>query len=106
MTDGQVGAVCPQCGSAAGVHSIEELAALAKGRLGEQQPGHSAQPQPGWAAEPQAGYAAEPRPGPLPGYAAEPRSGPLPGGWPGGGPSLPDRAATASRSATISLALP
>jgi hypothetical protein len=103
MTDGQVGAVCPQCGSAAAVHSIEELAALAKGRLGEQQPGYAAEPQPGYAAEPQPGYAAEPQPGPLPGYAAEPRSGSLPGyaaeprsgslpgGWPGGGPGLPGR---------------
>jgi hypothetical protein len=94
VTDGQVGAVCPQCGSAAAVHSIEELAALAKGRLG--------QPQPGYAAEPQPGYAAEPQPGPLPGYAAEPRSGPLPGGsgpvpggWPGSGSGLPGRSSGA-----------
>jgi hypothetical protein len=93
VTDGQVGAVCPQCGSAVAVHSIEELAALAKGRLGEQQQGSAAEPQPGYAAEPRSGplpgYAAEPRSGPLPGYAAEPRSGPLPGGWQGSGSRLP-----------------
>jgi hypothetical protein len=81
------------------VHSIEELAALAKGRLGEQQQGYAAAPQPGYAAEPQQGpqpgyaaepqqgplpgYAAEPQQGPLPGYADEPRSGPLPSGWQG-----------------------
>jgi len=29
MTYGQVGAVCPQCGSAAAVHSVDELAAMA-----------------------------------------------------------------------------
>jgi hypothetical protein len=103
VTDGQVGAVCPQCGSTAAVHSIEELAALAKSRLG-QQPG-SAAPQPGWAAEPQTGpvpgWAAEPQAGPLPGplpgqgqgqgqgqgpqqgYSGQPRSGRMPGPWPG-----------------------
>jgi hypothetical protein len=106
--------VCPQCGSTAAVHSIEELAAMARSRLGQQQgnapapqPGYAAEPQPGYAAEPQPGYAAEPRsgppgpppgyaaeprsgpPGPAPGYAAEPRSGP-PGGWPGRGSGLPD----------------
>jgi hypothetical protein len=37
VNDGQVGAVCPQCGSAAAVHSIEELAALARNQLGQQQ---------------------------------------------------------------------
>ncbi len=99
--------MCPQCGSAAAVHSIEELAAMARSRLGEQQQGPAAAPQPGYAAEPQPGYAAEPRPGPPgppPGYAAEPRSGPPgpppgyaaeprpgpPGGWPGRGSGLPD----------------
>jgi hypothetical protein len=77
-------AVCPQCGSAAAVHSIEELAALARGRLGQQPQGYTPAPQQGYAAEPQPG----PVPGPPPGYAAEPRSGPLPGSWQGGsGPS-------------------
>ena len=74
---------CPQCGSAAAVHSIEELAALARGRLGGQQPGYAGAPQQGYAAEPQAGplpgYAQEPQAGPLPGYAQEPQAGPLPG---------------------------
>jgi hypothetical protein len=106
VTNGQGGAVCPQCGSAAAVHSIEELAAMARSRLGQQPgqptappPGYAAQPQPGYAAEPQPGppgpppgYTAEPRPGPPgppPGYAAEPQPGP-PGGWAGRGSGLPD----------------
>ncbi len=76
VTDGQVTDVCPQCGSATGVHSIQELAALAQGRLSSQQ-------QP-FGGVPQQGYGAEPQAGPLPGYAAEPRSGPMPGsGWQG-----------------------
>jgi hypothetical protein len=76
VTDGQVTDVCPQCGSAAGVHSIQELAALAQSRLSSQQ-------QP-FGGVPQQGYGAEPQAGPLPGYAAEPRSGPMPGsGWQG-----------------------
>jgi hypothetical protein len=62
MTDAQLGAVCPQCGSAANVHSIEELAALAKGRLGMLQQAPAQQ-------------------GPTPGWAAEPRSGPVRGSW-------------------------
>lgn len=85
VSDSQIGAVCPQCGSAAAVHSIAELAALARAQLG-QQPGPAA-PQQGYAAEPQSGplpgYAAEPRPGPLPGPGQ--RTGPAPGGWQGGG---------------------
>lgn len=78
MTDAQLGAVCPQCGSAANVHSIEELAALAKGRLGMLQ---QAPAQQGWAGEPQQGWAGEPQQGPTPGWAAEPRSGPARGSW-------------------------
>ena len=35
MTYGQAGAVCPQCGSAAAVHSVDELAAMARARLGQ-----------------------------------------------------------------------
>jgi hypothetical protein len=63
--------VCPQCGNTDAVHSIQELATLARARLGQQgpmgpQPGTPAQPQPGWAAEPQAGWMAEPQAGPLP----------------------------------------
>jgi hypothetical protein len=69
--------VCPQCGSAAGVHSIEELAAMARARLGQIQ-GPGAGPQPGYAAGPQPGHGA----GPQPGWAAEPQAGALPG--PGG----------------------
>jgi hypothetical protein len=73
-----MGTVCPQCGNTDAVHSIQELAALARAQVGQQgpagpQPGMPAQPQPGtpaqpgWAAEPQAGWAAEPQAGPLPG---------------------------------------
>ena len=35
VTYGQAGAVCPQCGSAAAVHSVDELAAMARTRLGQ-----------------------------------------------------------------------
>ena len=73
-----MGTVCPQCGNTDAVHSIQELATLARARLGQQgpagpQPGVPAPPQPGtpaqpgWAAEPQAGWAAEPQAGPMPG---------------------------------------
>lgn len=72
-----MGTVCPQCGNTDAVHSIQELAAMARARLGQQgqagpQPGMPAAPQPGtpaqpgWAAEPQAGWMAEPQSGPLP----------------------------------------
>jgi hypothetical protein len=47
VNDGQSGTACPQCGSAAAVHSIGELAAMASSQLG--------QPQ-GSAPTPQAGY--------------------------------------------------
>ena len=77
VTYGQMGTVCPQCGNTDAVHSIQELATLARARLGQgpagPQPGMPAQPQPGtpaqpgWAAEPQAGWAADPQAGPLPG---------------------------------------
>ncbi len=69
MTDGQSDAVCPQCGSTASVHSIQELAAQAQSRL-------SAQQQPGNQGGQQ---------GPAPGWAQEPTSGPVQGGWQGGG---------------------
>ena len=64
-----MGTVCPQCGNTDAVHSIQELATLARARMGQQgpmgpQPGTQAQP--GWAAEPQGGWAAEPQAGPLP----------------------------------------
>ena len=35
VTHGPGAAICPQCGSAAAVHSIEELAAMARSRLGQ-----------------------------------------------------------------------
>jgi hypothetical protein len=66
---GQATDICPQCGSAANVHSISELAALAQQQL-DKIPGGATQqgaPQQGWNAEPQAG--------PPPGS----------GGWRGGG---------------------
>jgi hypothetical protein len=77
VTDGQMG-VCPQCGSAAEVHSIDELAAITRARLNTlQQQGGSQQ-----------GFGGEPQQGPVPGWAAEPQAG-APGGrgggWQGGG---------------------
>jgi hypothetical protein len=79
VTYGQGAAVCPQCGSAAAVHSIEELAAMARSRLGQVQ-GNPATGQP--QAGPQPGWAGQPQGGPQPGWAAEPQAGALPG--PGG----------------------
>jgi hypothetical protein len=52
------------------VHSIEELAAMARSRLGQFQ-GNPAAGEPGWAGQPQTG--------PQPGWAAEPQTGALPG---------------------------
>jgi hypothetical protein len=71
----QVPVTCPQCGNATAVHSIQELAALAKARLAQTSQGYQGVPQPGWAADPQPGWAANPQPG----WAAEPQPGPLPG---------------------------
>lgn len=82
----QGGAVCPRCGSPAAVHSIQDLADLARMRLGQQPSTASAGgQQPGWAADPQPmggtggqqpGWAADPQPiGPgqsQPGWAANP----------------------------------
>ncbi len=84
MTYGQAGAACPQCGSAANVHSISELAALAQDQLNRQPPGFQTGPQPGNAGPAQQGqtpgWAADPVPhsGPTPGWAAQPvpHSGP------------------------------
>jgi hypothetical protein len=66
--------VCPQCGSADQVHSIEEWAAMAQANRGFQWqpgapvPGYSAQPnpQPGYGPAAQPGYAPAPQPGPAP----------------------------------------
>ena len=58
--------MCPQCGSADQVHSIEEWAAMAQGIMGNQwQPGA---PMPGYPAQPspQPGYPQAPQPGPGP----------------------------------------
>ena len=77
FTGGQATDLCPQCGSAANVHSISELAALAQQQLDKLGGGAPQQggPQQGWNAEPQSG--------PVPGWAAEPQAGPPPGsrGW-------------------------
>lgn len=90
MTYGQTGTVCPQCGSTDAVHSIQELATLARARMGQQGPAapqQGAPAQPGWAAEPQAGWAAEPQAGPLPGRGG--RSGVFqPRSYSGGGGSF------------------
>lgn len=56
------GMVCPQCGSAAAVHAVQELADLARLRLAQLQPGYQGQP----------GFPGQPQQGGVPGYAAEP----------------------------------
>jgi hypothetical protein len=70
--------VCPQCGSAAPVHSIEEWAAMAQANMGHQwqsgapMPGYPAAPapQPGDPSAPQPAYpsASQPGPGPQSGF--------------------------------------
>ena len=69
--------MCPQCGSAAAVHSVEELAAMARTQLGEYPPGYPvAQPPPGpWpggSPPPPPGYLPPPPP---PGYTGPPPPG-------------------------------
>lgn len=89
VTEQQLTAPCPQCGSTTAVHSISELADLARMKLGEGQQGPAGGsptgPQPGYLGEPQAGplpgYAGQPQAGPPPGYAGQPLAGPLAGGW-------------------------
>ncbi len=71
------------------MHSIAELAELARAQLGEAPSGYPGAAPPGYAAQPQAGPL--PGPGPVPGppgtgdatpgWAQQPRSGPLPGPW-------------------------
>jgi hypothetical protein len=64
--------VCPQCGSADQVHSIEEWAAMAQANRGFQwqpgapMPGYPAAPgsQPGFPSPPQPAYPPAPQPGP------------------------------------------
>ena len=74
MTYPQAGAVCPQCGSADQVHSIEEWAAMAQASMGQMwQPGA---PMPGYPAQPT----------PTPGYAP---GQPTPTG-PGAASGFPD----------------
>ena len=70
--------MCPQCGSADQVHSIEEWAAMAQANRGFQwqpgapMPGYPAQPspQPGYPSAPQPAYppASQPGPGPQSGF--------------------------------------
>jgi hypothetical protein len=70
--------VCPQCGSADQVHSIEEWAAMAQAAAGFQwQPGA---PMPGYPAQPaaQTGYGPTTGYTPAPGYTPTPPSGPGP----------------------------
>jgi hypothetical protein len=74
--------VCPQCGSADQVHSIEEWAAMAQANRGFQwQPGA---PMPGYPAAPgsQPGYPSAPQPAyppaPQPAYPSAPQPGPGP----------------------------
>jgi len=71
MTYGQLGAVCPQCGSAAAVHSVEELAAMARGRLGQNARGYQ-MPTSGFPSpSPSPGFPSAPVPPPPPDYSAE-----------------------------------
>ena len=92
MSHGQVGAACPQCGSAAAVHSIGELADMARSQLG--QPGYGGPPQPGYAGPPQPGapqpgFGGQPQPGaPQPGSTGQPQGGGF-GGQPQPGPPQP-----------------
>lgn len=77
-----MGTACPQCGDTSAVHSIQELAAMAKARLGQQPGPAGGQPgpgtgQPGWAAEPQAGWAAQPQAGAPPGPDGRRRNTPF-----------------------------
>ena len=107
MNDGQFGAVCPQCGSAAAVHSIGELAALARNQLG-QPPGSGPAPQTGFDPTPQAGYAPPPTgydPPPPGGFGPPPppgHQGPPPPGYTGsarpGQPSQSGPSSPSSRS--------
>jgi hypothetical protein len=78
VTYPQAGAVCPQCGSADQVHSIEEWAAMAQASMGRMwQPGA---PMPGYPAQPTPtpGYAPG-QPTPEPGYAPGQPTPPGPG---------------------------
>lgn len=50
--------VCPQCGSGAAVHAVQELADIASMQLGQTQPGFPGAPQ----QSAQRGWEAEPRP--------------------------------------------
>jgi hypothetical protein len=69
---------CPQCGSAAAVHSVAEWAAMASGPMdqrwqaGVPMPGHGSAPQPGYGPPPGPGSAPEPAypagPGPQTGF--------------------------------------
>jgi hypothetical protein len=76
VTSDQLASACPQCGKSDGVHSVQELAALAKTQLGQQQ-GLAGQPQQGHAG----GWTAEPRSGPPPGPGGLPNVGGGLGGW-------------------------
>lgn len=83
MTDRQSTDPCPQCRNTTAVHSISELAAMAKNSLNQPSAGYPAAAQPGYAAEPQpqSGYTGQPQPGyaaepqPQSGYTGQPQSG-------------------------------
>jgi hypothetical protein len=80
--------VCPQCGSAAAVHSVGELAAMARARLGQFGLGYQGPPQgyqqpPGYQAPPQ-GYQPPPGSGP-----PQPPSSGFPSASSSGFPSAP-----------------
>jgi hypothetical protein len=78
MTYGQAGAVCPRCGSAAAVHSVDELAAMARVRLGQFGLGYQGSP-PGY--QPTPGYqppGSPPPPPPSSGFPSPPPSSGFP----------------------------
>jgi hypothetical protein len=81
VTYPQAGAVCPQCGSADQVHSIEEWAAMAQANMGHQW--QSGAPMPGYPAQPTPppGYAPG-QPTPQPGYAPGQPTPSVPSGFP------------------------
>jgi hypothetical protein len=97
VTDRQSTDPCPQCRNTTAVHSIGELADMAKTRLNQPsagypagsqpgyappqqaQPGYGGQPQPGYTQDPQPSYGAQPQPGytqdPQPSYGSQPQPG-------------------------------
>ena len=102
MTYGQAGTVCPRCGSAAAVHSVDELAAMARARLGQfglgyqgSPPGY--QPAPGYqppGSPPPPDYSSS---APPPGYTGQRR----PSRWSSGSSTSSSRSSNSSSDDSI-----